>query len=182
MANLELNKLFAAPLVAGVVFMGAGILGEVLVHPKRLERSAIQIGEPSTATASAAPAAAAAPALEPITALLAAASIDTGRVLAQRNCASCHSFNDGGRNGVGPNLYGVVGRGHAQVAGFAYSTANRALAEKPWDFEALNAFLLSPARAMVGTKMNYAGMASTQQRSEVVAYLRTLAGTPVPLP
>lgn len=179
MADLELNKLFAAPLVAGVVFMGAGILGEVLVHPNRLERSAIQIGEPPT---SAAPAVAAAPALEPITALLAAANVDTGRQLAQRNCASCHSFNEGGRNGIGPNLYGVVARGHAQVAGFAYSNANRALADKPWDYDALNAFLAAPARAMPGTKMNYAGMASTQQRAEVVAYLRTLAGTPAPLP
>ena len=179
MADLELNKLFAAPLVAGVVFMGAGILGETLVHPHRLERSAIQIGE---APAAAAPGATAAPALEPIAPLLAAANIDNGRQLAQRNCASCHSFNEGGRNGQGPNLYGVVGRMHAQVAGFAYSNANRALADKPWDYDALNAFIAAPTRAMAGTKMNFAGIANTQQRADVVAYLRSLAGAPAPLP
>ena len=59
MADLELNKLFAAPLVAGVAFMGAGLIGELIVHPHKLERSAIQIGQ--VAAPAAAPAAAAAP-------------------------------------------------------------------------------------------------------------------------
>ena len=180
MADLELNKLFAAPLVAGVVFMGAGILGEVVVHPHRLERAAIKLGE--GAVAAAAPAAAVVAVLESISPLLVAANVDTGRQLAQRNCASCHSFNEGGRNGVGPALYGIVGRGHAQVAGFAYSNANRALAEKPWDYDALNAFIATPARSMPGTKMNFAGIANTQQRADVVAYLRSLAASPVALP
>lgn len=180
MADLELNKLLAAPLVAGVAFMGAGILGEVVVHPHKLERSAIQIGEPPAAAAPAA--AAAAPAVEPITPLLAAANVENGRQLTQRNCSACHTLNEGGRNGQGPNLYGVVGRGHAQVAGFGYSNANRALADKPWDYEALNAFIAAPARAMPGTRMAFNGLANTQQRADVVAYLRTLAATPVPLP
>ena len=182
MADLELNKLFAAPLVAGVVFMGAGILGEVVVHPQRLDRAAIKLGEGAVAAAAPVAVAAAAPVLESISPLLLAANVDTGRQLSQRNCASCHSFNEGGRNGVGPALYGIVGRGHAQVAGFAYSTANRALAEKPWDYDALNAFIAAPARAMPGTKMNFAGIANTQQRADVVAYLRSLAATPVALP
>lgn len=179
MADLELNKLLAAPLVAGVVFMGAGILGEVVVHPHRLERSAIQIGEAPVAAAPAAPAAAP---LEPIGPLMAAANVDTGRQLAQRNCASCHSFNDGGRSGVGPNLYGIVGKNHAQAAGFNYSAANRALADKPWGYEELNAFLHAPTRAMPGTRMAFAGLASPQQRADVIAYLRSQAATPVPLP
>ena len=180
MADLELNKLFAAPLVAGVAFMGAGVLGELAVRPHHLHSSAIQIGAaPAPAAAAAAPAVAA---LTPIGPLLAAANVDNGRALAQRNCASCHSFNDGGRNGVGPNLYGIVGKNHAQAAGFNYSAANRALADKPWDYEALNAFIHAPARAMPGTRMAFAGLANDQQRADVVAYLRSLAATPVPLP
>ncbi len=179
MADLELNKLFAAPLVAGVAFMGAGLVGELIVHPHKLERSAIQIGE-AAKPAAAAPAAA--PALEPIGPMMAAASVDNGRALAQRNCASCHSFNDGGRSGVGPNLYGIVGKNHAQAAGFNYSAANRALAEKPWGYEELNAFLQAPARAMPGTRMAFAGLANNQQRADVIAYLRSLAASPVPLP
>lgn len=178
MADLELNKLFAAPLVAGVAFMGAGLIGELLVHPHKPATSAIQIGEaPRPAAAPAAPAA-----LEPIGPLMAAANVENGRALAQRNCASCHSFNDGGRAGVGPNLYGIVGKNHAQAAGFNYSAANRALADKPWGYEELNAFLHNPARAMPGTRMAFAGLANNQQRADVIAYLRSLAANPVPLP
>lgn len=178
--SLEVNKAFAAVLTAGIVFMGAGVIGGLVVHPKRLETAAISIG--ATPQTAAPVAAAAAPALDPISPLLAAANADNGRVLAGRLCASCHSFNEGGRNGVGPNLWNIVNKGHAQVAGFNYSAANRALADKPWDYEALNAFIAAPNRAMAGTRMAYAGLPNTAQRADLIAYLRTLATTPAALP
>ena len=178
--SLEANKIFAAALTAGVVFMSAGVVGGLVVHPQRLETAAISIGAaPQAAAPVAAPAA---PTLEPIIPLLAAANADQGRGLAGRHCASCHSFTEGGRNGVGPNLWGIVNKNHAQVAGFTYSAANRALADKPWDFESLNAFIAAPARAMPGTRMAYAGLANTAQRADLIAYLRSLATTPVALP
>lgn len=181
--SLEFNKMAAAVLTAGVAFMGAGFLGELLVHPKRLPQPAISLGASQPPPAAApAPAAAAAPALEPIGPLLANASVDNGRQLAQRLCASCHSFNEGGRNGVGPNLWNIVGSGHAQVAGFNYSAANRALADKPWTFEALNEFIAAPARAMPGTRMAFAGVANAQQRADIIAFLRANSHNPVPLP
>ncbi len=180
MADLELNKLFAAPLVAGVVFMGAGFIGELIVHPTRLAQPAIAIGGGAAQpTAAAAPAA---PRLEPIGPLLAAASADNGRTLVQRQCASCHTIAEGGRNGVGPNLWNIVGKGHAQVAGFNYSAANRALADKPWDFEALNAFIANPAQAMPGTRMAFAGINNPAQRADVILFLRSLSPRPVALP
>ena len=179
--SLEFNKLAAAVLTAGVAFMGAGVLGELLVHPKKLPAPAISLGGAPQTTA-AAPAPPAAPAIEPIGPLLASANLDNGRALAQRLCASCHSFNEGGRNGVGPNLWNIVNQGHAQVAGFNYSAANRALADKPWDFEALNAFIAAPARAMPGTRMAFAGVASAQQRADIILFLRSNAPTPAPLP
>ena len=172
--SLELNKAFAAVLTAGIAFMGAGVIGEQLVHAPRLERSAIQIGEAPAATAAAAPAAAAAP-VESILPLLAAASADNGRQLAARNCGSCHSFNEGGRAGVGPNLYGIVGANHAQQAGFNYSNANKALADKPWTDQGINEFITAPARAMPGTRMAYAGLNNAGQRADIIAYLRTIS-------
>lgn len=178
--SLELNKAFASVLTAGVVFMGAGVIGGLVVHPHRLETAAISIG--ATPQTAAPAAAAAAPALEPILPLLAAANAENGRAIAGRNCGSCHSFTDGGRAGVGPNLWGIVGKNHAQAAGFNYSAANRALADKPWDYEALNAFIAAPNRAMVGTRMGYAGLANTAQRADLIAFLRSLSATPVPLP
>jgi cytochrome c len=179
--SLETNKVFAAFLTAGVCFMTAGLVGEFLVYPKRPATPAIQIGE-ARPTQAAAPAAPAAPAVEPITPLLASANPDNGRTIAQRQCASCHTFNEGGRHGVGPNLWGIVGANHARAEGFRYSAANQARANEPWTFEALNAFIANPRAAMPGTTMGFNGIASAQQRADLIAYLRTLSHNPVPLP
>jgi cytochrome c len=83
---------------------------------------------------------------------------------------------------VGPNLWGVVGGPHAHAPGFNYSAANRALHDKPWDYEALNAFLQKPSTAMPGTRMAFAGISNTQQRADVIAFLRSLDANPKPLP
>ncbi len=178
--SLEFNKIAAAGLTAGITFMLAGLVGDGLVSPPRLQQTAIAVA--SAPAPAAAPAAPAAPTVEPIAPLLAAANADNGRVLAQRLCASCHNFAQGGANGVGPNLWGIVGAAHARVAGFNYSAANRALADKPWDYEALNAFLLRPSAAMPGTRMAFAGIGNAGQRADVIAFLRTLDTSPKPLP
>jgi cytochrome c len=176
--SLEFNKAAAAVLTAGITFMVAGVIGGALVSSHAPERSPIAIAEPA-ATAASAPAA---PTLEPIGPLLAGADVDAGRVAAARLCAACHTFAQGGANGVGPNLYAIVGSPHARAAGFNYSAANRALADKPWDYEALNAFLARPSTAMPGTRMAFAGINQAAQRANVIAYLRTLDASPKPLP
>jgi cytochrome c len=178
--SLEFNKAAAAVLTAGITFMVAGLVGDALVSPPRQYQAAIATGAPPPAAQQAA--APAAPALDPISPLLAAANADTGRQIAQRACASCHNFAQGGPNGVGPNLWGIVGAPHARVAGFNYSAANRALADKPWDYEALNAFIARPSAAMPGTRMAFAGLGNTQQRADLIAFLRTLDANPKPLP
>jgi cytochrome c len=170
--SLEMNKIFAAILTAGVTFGMAGLVGRLVVHPTMPKQAAIQIGEPAAAPVAAAPAA---PALEPITPLLAAANVQAGQQLAQRQCASCHSFNEGGRNGVGPNLYGIIGAKHAHAAGFNYSAAIRAMADKPWTYEEMNAWIANPRGYAPGNKMTYAGMASVQNRADLIAYLRSIS-------
>ncbi|TCH98861.1 cytochrome c family protein [Roseococcus sp. SYP-B2431] len=176
--SLEFNKGFAAVLTAGIVFMGAGVVGSQLVKPHRLHEPAITLGAVApTAAPAAAPAA-----LEPIGPVLAAANADNGRAIAGRVCGSCHTFNEGGRSGVGPNLYGIVGANHAHVAGFNYSAGMKAKSDQPWDYEALNTFIAGPARAIPGTRMAYAGMNSTAQRADLIAFLRSLSANPAPLP
>ncbi|MBM3592634.1 MAG: cytochrome c family protein [Alphaproteobacteria bacterium] len=170
--SLEMNKIFAAVLTAGVTFGVAGLVARLVVHPSAPQQAAIQVGEPAAAQAAAAPAA---PALEPITPLLAAANVQNGQQLAQRQCASCHSLNEGGRNGVGPNLYGIVGAKHAHSEGFAYSAAIRGMASKPWTYEELNAWIANPRAYAPGNKMTYAGMASAQSRADLLAYLRSIS-------
>ena len=108
--------------------------------------------------------------------------MEDGRAVANRICAACHSFNEGGRNAVGPNLYGVVGGPHAHREDFNYSAGMKGLHDKTWDYEALNAFLNKPAAAVPGTRMAFAGLNQAKQRADVIAYLRSLSANPVPLP
>ncbi len=173
MANMEVNKAFAAVLTAGIAFMVTGLVGQQLVHVERPHESAIQIGDVAATQPTQAPAAEA-PKLEPITPLLANASVQNGQTLAQRLCASCHSFNEGGRNGVGPNLHGVLGSPHGHVDGFSYSAALKGKNE-PWNYENMNAWLLKPNAYAAGTRMAFAGIANTQQRADVIAYLKSIS-------
>jgi cytochrome c len=176
--SLEFNKGFAAVLTAGIAFMGAGVIGSQLVKPHRLHEPAITMG----AVAPAAAPASAPVEIPPITPLLAAANADNGRTITSRVCASCHTFTEGGRAGVGPNLWGIVNNHHAHMEGFNYSPGMRAKVGDQWTYEAINQFLAGPSRAIPGTRMAYAGMQNIGQRADVIAFLRSLSATPAPLP
>jgi len=179
MDSLEINKAIAAVLVGGIVFMVAGLISEVVVHPKRLEQSAIKIDTTATAPAAGAPAPAAT--LPPIAPLLAKADPAAGEAVAKKVCAVCHTFTEGGRPGVGPNLYGVVMGPRAHEQDFNYSPGLKAKTGD-WDYEALNHWLKRPAAEVPGTRMAFAGINNDQQRADVIAYLRSLSHTPAPLP
>jgi len=112
--------------------------------------------------------------------LLASADVAKGK-RASQVCASCHTFDQGGQNRTGPNLYGIVGRDIASHAGFAYSGA---LTGEPgnWTYESLDHFLASPAKDVPGTKMAFAGIRNPADRASLLAWLGTLSPTPAPFP
>jgi cytochrome c len=173
MANMEVNKAVSAVLTAGIAFMMTGLVGTWLVHVERPHESAIQIGDLAAVQPTQAPAAAAAP-LEPITPLLASANVQNGETLAKRLCASCHSFNQGGRSGVGPNIYGIIGSPHGHAEGFSYSASLKGKGG-PWTYEDMNAWLHKPNTYAPGTRMAFAGISNTQQRADVIAYLKSIS-------
>lgn len=113
--------------------------------------------------------------------LLASADAGAGAGKA-RVCLSCHTLEQGGANRMGPNLWGVVGRKIASHGGFAYSPAMKA-EQGTWSYERLDRYLASPARAVPGNKMAYAGLRRAPDRAAVIKYLATLGGSaPAPKP
>lgn len=111
--------------------------------------------------------------------LLARADAAKGRQTAQV-CTSCHSF-DQGQDRIGPSLWGVVGRNVASDKAFTYSSAFAAQTGA-WTYERLDHYLTNPAKAVPGNKMGFAGLRRAEDRANVIAFLRTLSPSPVPLP
>ncbi|MFM8801471.1 MAG: c-type cytochrome [Tagaea sp.] len=185
MNSYELNKIFGAVVTSVLVVTVIGFLSNLLVAPQKLEKTVLDIKVESAAPVAQAAAEPAAQ-VEPIGPLLASANASAGAALL-RNCTSCHSFEKGGRNGVGPNMWDVVGNKKAHIDGFAYSQALVAAAAKPgadglWGYEQLNQFLANPRAYMPGTRMAYAGMRRAEDRANLIAHLRTLSDNPKPLP
>lgn len=112
--------------------------------------------------------------------LLASADAERGKGTAKL-CASCHTFDQGGANRVGPNLWGVVGRDVGGKGGFAYSPAIAGHAGA-WTYQELDRYLASPARAIPGNKMAFNGVRNPKDRANLLAYLATLGGARVPYP
>jgi len=111
---------------------------------------------------------------------LAASSVEKGRQSAQI-CSTCHSLDRDGPNRIGPNLWGVVGRGIASHAGFSYSGAMKSQSGD-WTYDRLDHFLAGPGRAVPGTKMTFIGIRDAEARAGVLAYLGTLNTSPPPFP
>jgi len=167
-------------LVAGVAFLGSQLVADALVKPKALHQTAIKIDLPEKGGT----AVAAAPAApeQPIAVLLASADAGRGEAgVRAQGCVACHSFNEGGKAGVGPNLYGVIGAPHGHMEGYIYSAALKGK-QGPWTFDEMNAWLIKPSAYAPGTKMSYAGLSDGKKRADIIAYLRSLSHDPLPLP
>jgi len=119
-------------------------------------------------------------AVEPIATRLAKGDVAKGEATFAK-CKSCHTIAQGGPNGIGPNLWAVVGEAQAAGrGGYAFSDALKAKGGK-WDFASLDEWLTSPAKYATGTKMSFAGISDPQQRADVILYLNS-QGSNLPLP
>ena len=181
MDSFELNKIIGAILGTLLFVMGAGFLAEAIYHPIEGRGPGYPLPVPE-GTEVAEAAVEEEPAV-PLGVLLASANVDQGATAA-RKCQSCHNFEQGAGNKQGPELYDAVGRIIGGVDGFNYSDimASHREAGDTWTYEALDAFLLSPSDYMPGTKMNFAGVRSEEERANILAYMGSLSESPEPFP
>ncbi len=121
------------------------------------------------------------PPVESINDLLAHADVAAGQATA-KPCMSCHNFEKGGPNKFGPNLWDIVNRQRASHTGFTYSGALLSGKGKPWTYDELNHWLYGPSAYVPGTYMTFVGLKKTQDRANVIAWLRTLSDHQAPLP
>lgn len=109
--------------------------------------------------------------------LLASADAAAGEKVFAK-CSACHTINQGGANGIGPNLFGVAGTAIGKhAAGFAYSSALSGHGEN-WTWENLDHWLANPRGFADGTKMSFAGLSKAEDRANLLAYLKANGGGP----
>ena len=177
MNSFELNKVLGAILGTCLIVLALNIGANAIFAPEKPAKPGYAI---AVKTLGEEKPAAKAPE-EPMEAMMAKASVDKGKAIAKQ-CQACHTFEKGGPNRVGPNLWAIVGspRGEDR-GGYNFSAAMKAKGGN-WTFGELYAFLASPRSYIPGTNMTFAGLSSGQQRADVIDFLNTLSDKPLPLP
>lgn len=182
MSGIEMNKIAAAVLLAGIIAMVSGMVAEGLFEGGHAEGEAKR---GYTIAGAEAPAGGATVAKDAgpvdIAPFMAKADITAGQAKA-KVCASCHTFDKGGKDGVGPNQWGLVGSHYAHKEGYAYSDALSGMKDKKWTFQSLSDFLANPRKDIPGNKMSFAGIKDPQERANLIAYINTQSDSPLPLP
>lgn len=182
MGELFFNKVAGSLLAVFLVIMGLGTLADTIYHTETPEEPAYPI-DMSALTAGAGAAAEEEEGPVDFGLLLASADIGAGERTARR-CAACHTFDEGGADGTGPHLWGVMGRAVAGVAGFGYSGAmvEYGADGKAWSYQNMYDYLENPRSYVSGTAMSFAGLRKQEDRINIIAYMRSLSNSPIALP
>jgi cytochrome c len=178
MDGFEINKIAGAVLTAMLVIASGKTVMDIAMQKHKPEKAgwALPVAEIKPKSA------------EPevpfdakaVLALLPKASAENGRD-GFKKCLACHTPDKGGRNLVGPNLWGVLGRKIAQTPGFNYSDGMKAHPGE-WTWEELAKYLHSPVQTVPGNRMQFPGVKDNADLADLLAYIRTLSDTPAPLP
>jgi cytochrome c len=180
MSGLELNKIAASILLAGLIAMISANITDILYKPNlKPTKSGFAIAVQDGATEGGVSEAPKVISFD-IKALLEKANAAKGAEISKK-CSACHSLEQNGPNRVGPHLWGIVGREKASIADYSYSTAFKEQKGK-WSYDDLFHYLYDPKGSIPGNKMSFFGIKKPEDLADLVAYLRTLSSSPEPLP
>jgi cytochrome c len=168
------NTIAGWTLFAGIIALGSSIVASEMFHAGRPEKMGYPIAGVETEGEGGGEAA------KPIEFYLAQADVTKGQSVFNK-CTACHTADKGGPNGVGPNLYGIMGEGIGKGHGFAFSSALSGHGGT-WDWNTLSEWLSNPKAFAPGTKMTFAGISNPQDRANVIAFLNSKSDSPLPLP
>ena len=182
MDSFEINKIIAAVLLTALIVIGIGKFTDILFHIEKPEQSAYKIEglEVATTSVSKDDEQDKVAKVVDIKALLAMGDLGHGEKVFKK-CSACHQIAADGKNMIGPNLWGVIGRTAGSISDYKYSKAMVAYA-KEWSYEEMNSYLIKPQAYIKGTKMAFAGLRKEKDRASVILYMNSKSNSPKPLP
>ncbi len=100
--------------------------------------------------------------------------VKAGAKFFKSRCTACHTIDEGGKNKVGPNLFGVFGATAGKRVASFEKRYSKALKESGivWNEETLSNFLTNPKAAVPKTKMAIK-VKKEKDRENLIAYLKT---------
>jgi cytochrome c len=178
---LEFNKFAAAVLSALLLAFGSGALIEIIMTGQKAVKPGynLPVAVPEAETGGA-PAPVAELSFPKIAEQMKKASVENGQAVFKK-CSTCHTANEGGRHGTGPNLWNIIGRSIGGTDGFNYSSAVKNK-DGEWTYENLAKYLHDPKGFIPGNRMAFAGVKDDAELADLLAYLRSLSANPAPLP
>ena len=170
-----MTKIIVSIALAVILIVGINKVADTIYEVEKPEKSAYQITVASQTEESGD--SASSDKSGDIMALLASAKASEGEKVFKK-CASCHSISKGGKNKIGPALWGVIGRQVGTVAEYKYSKSLIAYGKK-WSFEEMNGFLIKPKEWIPGTKMAFAGLKNEKDRASLILYMNSQSDQPL---
>jgi cytochrome c len=182
MDSFEINKIIAAVLLTVLIIIGIGKFTDILFHVEKPKESAYKIEGLEVVSTSGPSTGAETKIVEAVDvkSLLAMGDLGHGEKVFKK-CTACHQIASDGKNMIGPNLWGVIGRTAGSVSDYKYSKAMIAYGKK-WTFEEMNSYLIKPQGYVKGTKMAFAGLRKEKDRASVILFMNSKSSSPKPLP
>tara|TARA_B100000965_G_scaffold399924_1_gene420871 strand:+ start:1695 stop:2240 length:546 start_codon:yes stop_codon:yes gene_type:complete len=181
MDSFEINKIIAAILLTALIVIGIGKFTDILFHVEKPKESAYKIDGLETISGSTETEAKTNEEVKVnITELLAMGNLAHGEKVFKK-CSACHMIATDGKNMIGPNLWGVIGRTAGSIQDYKYSKAMVAYG-KEWSFEEMNSYLIKPQAYIKGTKMAFAGLRKEKDRASVILYMNSKSSSPKSIP